>query len=210
MGTDIILVRHGQTELNRGQRVQGRSDYPLDEKGLGQARRIAERIKSEPVQVVYSSPLLRALETAGPIADAHGLRVQVEPGLAEMDVGELDGLSFTEMRDGYADFLRQWREDAGSVRMPGGESVQEVQERAWPVVERSAADHPGGVVVVVSHAFAIQALVCRAMGVPLTHFERVRHDVGAMSILRIAGSGPLLKSLNDRCHLRNGMADWPG
>ena len=209
MTVEIVLVRHGQTAFNRDQRVQGRSDHPLDETGRAQAVMLARRLAREPVRSVFSSPLRRATETAHAIAASHGVAVQVEQGLIEMDVGELDGVTYREMRDRFGDFLKAWNRDAGSVRMPGGETVQEVQARAWPVFQRAASASQEGAVVVVSHSFALQGLVCKAMDVPLTHFERVRHDCAAVTIFAVRDGEYILRCLNDRCHLRHETEDWP-
>ena len=207
---DIILVRHGQTRFNREERVQGRSDAPLDSQGVVQATLLARRLKAAPVRAVYSSPLRRAVETAAAIAREHDLSVEIEDGLIEMDVGELDGVTFQELRARHDDLLKAWRRDAGAVRMPRGETALEVQARAWPVVQRAAAAHPQGAAVVVSHAFALQALICKALGLPLAHLERVRHDVAALSILRFQDGNIALAALNDRCHLLAHCAAQPG
>ena len=206
---EIFLVRHGQTQANREQRVQGRSDPPLDETGRLQAQRLADRLRSVPVRAVYSSPLRRALQTADAIAAPHALPVTVEPGLIEMDVGALDGLSYAEMREQYGQFLKMWRHDAGAVRMPGGENLREVRERSWPILQQLSERYRDGAAIIVSHAFTLQGLLCKAMDIPLTHFERVRHDVAAITLLAITESGAIvLKSLNDRCHLLAETEDW--
>lgn len=208
MPVDLVLVRHGQTVLNRQQRVQGRSDSPLDETGRAQANLLASSLARIPVRAVFSSPLRRATETANAIAARHGIDVQMEEGLIEMDVGELDGVTYREMRVRFGDFLKAWNRDAGSVRMPGGETVQEVQARAWPILQKAASACHDGAIVLVSHSFALQGLVCRAMDVPLTHFERVRHDIAAVTIFAVRDGEFILRCLNDRCHLHHDTEDW--
>lgn len=209
MPVDLLLVRHGQTDLNRDQRVQGRSDHSLDETGRGQAALLARRLSRAPVRAVFSSPLRRAMETAQAIAGRHGLEVRCEAGLTEMDVGELDGITYRELRDRFGDFVRDWERDPGSVRMPGGETAQEVLARAWPVLQHAAGAAQEGAVVVVSHSFTLQALVCQAMDIPLAHLERVRHDVAAVTTLAVRDGDFVLRCLNDRCHLDHETEDWP-
>jgi broad specificity phosphatase PhoE len=205
----VVLVRHGETESNRERLALGREDVPLNERGRRQAAALAASLEGVPLAAVYSSPLRRALETARPLADARGLEVQVEDGLIEMAVGELEGLSPQELRDGHGDFLRDWFSSrAGELRMPGGESLQDVQDRAWAVIERLRERHPEDTVAVVTHNFTISAILCRVLGLPLASFRRLRHDLGARALLDIREDRAVVVSLNDTCHLEaEGLID---
>src|SRR3972149_3685814 len=112
------------------------------------------RARRPPSAPPAPAPLRRALETAEAIAAVHGLPVEVDEALTEMDVGEMEGLTAAEMRGRYGDFLRRWFSDgAGGLAMPGGESLQQVQDRAWAAVNSLRAPHPEGTVVAVSHHF---------------------------------------------------------
>lgn len=198
----LILVRHGETDWNRERRVQGHSDVALCEEGLQQAEEVAKALQREKIVAIYSSPLQRALQTAQAVAKYHSLPVETVEDLKELDVGELDGLSFTEMRARYGDFLKQWAADAGPLRLPQGESLQELQERAWKVVEQIRGKHREGTVVVVSHNFALNSIICKAIGLSLSCFRRLRTEVAAISVLDFTERGPVLVLLNERCHLR--------
>ncbi|MBI2761387.1 MAG: histidine phosphatase family protein [Chloroflexi bacterium] len=198
----LILVRHGETAHNAGGFVQGRADNPLNELGLRQAAAVAESLKNEDIRVVVASPLQRAYETAAAIAAEHGLTVQVEPDLAEMDVGEMDGLSSAQMRERYPEFLAQWAGPEGpSRRMPGGESLEEVQARGWAVIERLMAEHGRETVVAASHNFVIVSIICRAARIPLASFRRFRQGVAARTVIDIRPDRSLIITLNDNCHL---------
>ena len=144
----LLLIRHGETDHNAGQLALGQFDVPLNERGRRQAQALAEALGSDDIAAVYSSPLQRAVATATPLADALGLEVQIEPGLIEMDVGETDGVPFSDLRERYPDFLRDWMSDrVADVRMPGGECLREVQQRAWSTIEAirvQARDGDGG------------------------------------------------------------------
>jgi broad specificity phosphatase PhoE len=198
----LILVRHGETAHNAGGFVQGRADNPLNELGLRQAAAVAESLKHDDIRAVVASPLQRAYETAAAIATEHGLAVQVEPDLAEMDVGEMDGLSSAQMRERYPDFLARWAGPEGpSLRMPGGESLEEVQARGWAVVERLLAEHGTGTIVAASHNFVIVSIICRAARLPLASFRRIRQGVAAKTVIDIRPERALIITLNDGCHL---------
>jgi len=198
----LILVRHGETESNRERLALGREDVPLNERGSRQAAALAASLAGVPVAAIYASPLCRAVETARPLAEALGLEVQVDEDLIEMAVGVLEGLSPQEMLERYGDFLRKWfSTQAGSLRMPGGESLQDVQDRAWAAIERLRERHLEETVVVVTHNFTIHAILCRVLGLPLARFRLLRHDLAAKAILEVRDDRAIVISLNDTCHL---------
>lgn len=198
----LILIRHGETAHNAGGFVQGRADVPLNDLGRLQAGALADALGGEALTAVYASPLQRARATAEAVAAPHGLPVIVEPDLAEMDVGEMEGLSGAQMRERFPEFLAVWAGPAGpALPMPGGESLQDVQARAWTVVERLRERHGDGTVAAVSHNFVIAAIVCRAAGVPLPSFRRLRHGVASRTVLDCRPDRTLIVHLNDTCHL---------
>jgi len=197
----LVLVRHGETEHNRGGLTLGSFDAPLNDRGRAQAAAVAASFARAPA-ALYASPLSRARDTAEAIAVRTGAVVIVEPALVEMDVGEMEHLAPAELRERYPEFLRQWLSgDAGDARMPGGETLREVQDRAWAAVERMRALHPDGEVVAVTHNFVILVLMCRALELPLGGFRRLRQDLAARSILEVREGGAALVQMNDRAHL---------
>lgn len=209
---DLILVRHAETSYNRDGMVQGRADHELSERGRAQARALARSLAERPVAAVYSSPLKRAVATAEAIAAEHGLPVQVEPGLIEMDVGEMEGLSLAEMRERYAEFLREWLSPgAPTLRLPGGESLEECRDRVGGVIDRLVERHPDGTVVAVSHNFAILTTLCRVLGLPVADFRRLRQGVASYSVITFRDGRASLSRLNEACHLEaEGLAqpEW--
>ena len=198
----LILVRHGETESNRERLALGREDVPLNERGRRQAAALTASLAGVPATAIYASPLRRAVETARPLAEALGLEVHVDEDLIEMAVGDLEGLSPQELSDRHGDFLREWfSTQAGNLRMPGGESLQDVQDRAWAAIERLRERHPEETVVVVTHNFTIHAILCRALGLPLASFRRLRHDLAAKAFLELRDDRVIVISLNDTCHM---------
>ncbi|MBI2165833.1 MAG: histidine phosphatase family protein [Chloroflexi bacterium] len=181
----LILVRHGETRLNREGRAQGRTSEGLNPTGRRQALDLARALRKEPVDTLYSSPLPRALETARIIGRAIGLPVRASKSLMELDMGELDGLTMQALHGRYPDLMERWRLDPASASMPGGETLANVQRRAWSWVLRVLRKHQGATAVAVTHNFVIQALLCKALGTPLSQFRRFRVDVGSMTIVRL-------------------------
>ena len=201
----IILVRHGETEWNRSRRIQGsNSNISLNETGRQQAESLALRLKSEPVQAIYSSPLQRTLDTAQAIARHHQLEVQLEPDLREFDLGELEGIKIEDLNKSYREILLINSQGEILPRVPGGESLKEVQQRVWSTVQRLVSQHPDGLIVVVSHYFALLTIICHGLNLPLLEMARLRLDAGSMSILTFDGQFPRLLLLNDTCHLETG------
>lgn len=198
----LILVRHGETELNKAGLIQGVNEAPLNATGIAQATSVARALAADlPIQL-YTSPLRRALDTAEIISTA--LKVPFTPlkGLEEADTGELEGLTGQQMRQRYPEFVRRWAEDSATAQMPGGESLLQVQQRAWPVIAGLAQKHPDDVVVVVTHNFTIQAIVCKVLDMPLRNSRRLRQDLGAITRLELTSDRSILLSLNETWHLR--------
>lgn len=202
MALDLILVRHGETEWNRLGLIQGLGAAPLNSRGREQAEDAARLLRGEAPFVLYTSPLLRAAQTAEAIARRAGGITAIElPALSEMDVGELDGLEGAQLRELFPEVMRQWDENPDETVMPGGESMLSVQSRAWRAVRNLATAHESETVIAVTHNFTIQAIVCAALDMPLKSFRKLRTDLGSITRLRIAQTRISLLSLNETCHL---------
>ena len=177
--TLVLLVRHGETPTT-GQVLPGRApNLHLSERGRAQAERVAERLEGLPVTAVYSSPLERAQETAGPTAAANGLQIQPADGLLECDFGDWTGAEISRLAA-----LPEWRtvqSSPSTFRFPNGESFPEMQDRMVGALEELVAAHPGGVVVCFSHADTIKAAVAHAVGTPLDLFQRIMISPGSVS-----------------------------
>ncbi|MFQ5878686.1 MAG: histidine phosphatase family protein [Dehalococcoidia bacterium] len=200
----IIIVRHGETDVNKAGLALGRADVDLNDAGHWQAQQVARALCHEAIAAVYASPLRRAVATAEAIASQHGLPVVPEEGLIEMDIGQMDGLTFQEARQRYPDFMEAWLgREVAATAMPGGERLQEVQERAWLALERVRDRHPDGTAVAVTHNFVILCLLCRVLGVNLADFRHLRHSVAGVTDLEFRDDRVILVRMNDTCHLRS-------
>ncbi|MGI8816798.1 MAG: histidine phosphatase family protein [Pseudonocardia sp.] len=165
-GPRLLLVRHGQTEANITRALDSRPPgHPLNALGREQAERVADRLASEPITVVYASVAPRAQQTAAPIAARHGLPVHVIDDVQEIFCGDYEGRADHQARKRFDEVYRRWVAGELELRMPGGESAAEVRGRVLPVLNglwQRHADRPNGMIVVVSHGAAIQ-LSARAM-----------------------------------------------
>jgi probable phosphoglycerate mutase len=191
----VLFVRHGQTPTT-GTFLPGRAPgLHLSDLGRAQADVVAGRIGAlKRVDAVYASPLERAKETAAPIASARGLKVHVDRGLLECDFGEWTGGELKKLMK-----LPEWRtvqRNPSGFRFPGGESFVEMQLRMLAAVDRLRARHTGGVVVAVSHADPIKAVVAQAVGTHLDLFQRIVISTCSVSVVAYAPGGPLVLAVN--------------
>lgn len=198
---NLILIRHGETDWNRTGRCQGVADIDLNDTGRRQIEELAHSLRDADISAVYSSDLLRALRTAKQIASHHDLDVNIDKDLREMDQGDLEGLLFEEIRDRYADVLKEWRESPETLMLPGGESLLQVQERAWNVFEKLSSLHAGETVVAVSHNLTITALLCKITGVGLRGFRNFNLRAASKNLIVSVNGNVEVRLLNDVSHL---------
>ncbi len=198
---DLILVRHGETEWNRVGRCQGFSDVELNKNGREQINELAKSLKDKSISAVYSSDLIRALDTAKAIANYHNLGVEVDPDLREMNQGDLEGLTFVEIRERYASLLTNWVGNPEAVKLPGGESLKELQDRAWRAVERIYIKHQDQTVVAVSHNLTIITLLCRFKGIGLEEFRSFKLKAASKNVILFRNGHFNVNVLNDVTHL---------
>ena len=198
----LILIRHGETLWNETRRFQGISDIDLSPKGLAQAQSLSESLRGENLAAIYTSPLSRARQTAERIARYHPCPVIVAEGLKELNQGQLEGLTGEDLRRDYPDFLKKWLQEPGAIRLPEGESLGDLQERSWTVIEKIIQEHPADTVAVVAHSFVNRTILCRILEIPLNHFRKIWQDATAKNIIDFTERGPILKCLNDTCHLQ--------
>lgn len=206
----LILVRHGETEWNRQRRVQGLSNLALNETGKKQAEAVARALRNEKVDAIYSSPLRRAQETARAIRRFHKVDVEILDGLKELDVGEVDGMTYEDMKTHHGEFFVRWMTDFTSVRLPGGGFLPELREQCCTAIQdivgkEQRAENDDRVVIAVTHFFPIMCVICNSMGLDLSHCRRLRVDLASISALDFNTGSTVLVSLNDTCHLREGI-----
>ena len=192
----FLLIRHGENDYVRKGRMAGRMPgVHLNKKGRSQAEALAARLGQAPIKAVYSSPLERALETAGPLANALGLVVVPRPGLIETDIGE-----WQDQRVKGLSRLKIWRvvqQHPSIFRFPGGESFAEGQHRITQELAALAAQHdPKDLVACVSHADPIKLAVAFYIGLPLDLFQRLAVSPGSVTALHLGEGGAFLMTLN--------------
>ncbi|MFA5882979.1 MAG: histidine phosphatase family protein [Acidimicrobiia bacterium] len=192
--SQLVLVRHGQTDANAAGLLLGITDPPLNAAGRAQAAVVAERVATLLPERIITSPLLRTVQTAEAIAARCGGSVEMEDRLIEVDYGEYDGLPFAEIP---TDLIRRWRTEA-DFAPPGGESLESVGVRMAALGAEILGSLGKAPVVAVSHVSPIKAAVCWALGLPELASWRMRLDNASITRLAPGPEGPVLLSFNER------------
>jgi broad specificity phosphatase PhoE len=184
MTTRVYLVRHGATVLTAEDAFAGETDIPLSENGRGQARRLSERLASEPIRAFYASPMSRTLETARILAEPHGLPVTPREGVREISHGRWEGKKRADVERLYPEEYARWEADPYSFAPEGGETGLAVTARALPELLSIVAAHADEQVAVVSHKATIRLIVSSLLGFdPRSYRDRLDQSPASLNIL---------------------------
>ncbi len=181
----ILLARHGETPWNAEGRYQGQEDIALSPVGQAQARALAARLREVPIARAVASPLSRARRTAElALGEERAPMLAFDPGLMEIAHGSWEGLLASQIRERDGERLRAWRDTPDQVQMPGGESIGQVLERAWPAFAR-ACDGLGAddTLLLVAHDAVNRVLLCRVLGIPLSRLWTFRQAPTTLNLL---------------------------
>lgn len=199
--TELVLLRHGETDWNRELRFQGHVDVGLNPIGMEQARRLALRMAGEQVNGLYVSDLLRAQQTAQPVAQQLALPSVADAGLREQSFGLVDGMTVDEVKSAHPQAWEGWLRFDEDFRMPGGESAKQFHARVLDAVQRLVAAHPGQTLVLVTHGGVLDMIYRTALSlglngprqsqIPNAGYNRVRVSQGGIAILAWAEVGHL-------------------
>jgi probable phosphoglycerate mutase len=191
----LLLIRHGHTDVT-GVRIPGWAPgIHLSARGRAQAEALAARLRGFPLAAVYASPLERCVETAEPLARAHGLPVRVRDHLGEVRYGSWTGRSIRQLSR-----TRMWRivqHTPSQVRFPGGETLLEVQERAVGEAERIAAAHPRRPVALVTHGDVVRLVLAHYAGLHPDLIQRIVVDPVSVSAVALGDRIPRILRVND-------------
>ncbi len=190
-----LLMRHGETAWNRQGRVMGRNPVELDEPGRAQVAAAIELVRSVKPELIVSSPLVRARQSAQIIADGlGGVPILEEPLIAEVQYGRWEGMTYHELITD-PDYL-SYREEPINSPTPGGETIPEVQARGVEAVSRVLKQNEGGRVLFVSHGDIIRTVLCHFMALELGEFRRIRIDNATFSAVQVVGDFAEVKFVN--------------
>jgi broad specificity phosphatase PhoE len=196
--TKVFFVRHAETEWNKQRKVQGSGSNPrLSEFGFKQLIWLSNRFNGENIAAVYSSDLQRAILTAQAIASSHRLEVKLEKSLREIDAGDFEGRTVDKIGH-ISQYLIPDLKSRLLPRLPQGESLHDVQTRAWPVVRQLVKNHLGNQIVIVSHYFTILTIIGAVLELPLGHIRYLRMDTASISTVDFGPEIIRLVGFNER------------
>ena len=198
----FYLVRHGESAWNAENRLCGRSDVPLSEVGRWQAKRLAERLKPIAFEAFYTSPLGRAFETARFIAEAVGLEPTSDQRLVELDYGQWEGRTLSDVMENDSQAFDAWDATPARLAPPGGETGLAAQQRVVSFLDSLAPKHPQGRVLVTFHKTVCRLAICHVLGIAPDEYRRrlVLYNA-ALSTIRSRPHGWELITFNDTSHL---------
>lgn len=179
-------------------RFIGHLDVPLSALGERQGAAQGSRLSSVKLDGVFASDLVRARRTGELIGAPHGLVPVPVPALREMSMGRWDGLTAAEIKRREPEKFAEWIARVGEFPFPEGESVPDLEARAWPAFESIVDAHPGRAIAIVAHGGTNRALICRALGLPLGRILVLGQDYGALTMLERVGATWHLRRLNER------------
>ena len=199
----LLLIRHGETELQSSLRYWGKTDVALGAVGLRQAEQLRDRLAAEKIDFVYSSELKRAADTARVIAAGHSLPVITCPELREIDFGKLEGLEFAEIQSRFPKVAQMWINRSPSLVYPDGESMLEFEHRVAKFDARLKNRRADETILIVAHTGVLRTIICRLLEFETKNRWNIRLDLTSLSIIETYPGINILCLLNDVSHLRD-------
>lgn len=205
--TEIIIIRHGETEWNKTGRFQGHSDVPLSAEGRAQAAMLGENLAVDHVDMIYASDLTRAMETAAPLAQRFGLEVISDPQLRELNFGAWEGRNFNDVNAENPNAMKNFYTDPEQADIPESEPFPEFQRRIAGRVREIVAQERGKRIVIVSHGASIRILLADLLSMPIRSIWHLSQLNTAVNKIRFEDDGfAVVTLMNDTSHLRAGDA----
>ena len=198
----IFLIRHGETEWNRQNRLQGNSDINLSPEGFHQAIMLAEHAPFQHVDAIYSSDLTRALATANILAEKFDLTVKTMPALRETNFGDWEGRFISELAAESPKAFGKFFTDPERCHPPHGETFLEAQARVMIGIREIISNHDDQNIVVVSHGSAIRLILGAALDMPIHKMWAIAQFNMALNVLRVDDGDLTVELMNSTEHLR--------
>jgi len=202
MTTNIILVRHGETEWNRVERFRGQIDIPLNTTGIEQAKKTGKKImKQFKPSMIYASPLKRASQTAEKIAVENDLIIQTIDGLTDIDYGDWQGLTPKAVQEKWPTLAEKWFRRPGTLEIPGGETLHDIQTRALAALQAIGEWNKDQEIVLVSHTVVIRAILLGILRADLDRLWQIGQEPCAINLIEYSPENTIILSINCVDHL---------
>ncbi len=207
--TKIILVRHGECQGNREGLFRGRSDFPLNEQGLIQAKELALEMKQYNPFRIFTGPLSRTKQTALAISQECHIDIEMREGINNIELGPWEGQVKQVIAREYPEQWEIWLNEPEKLSVPGIETLEHVQKRARRELDKIVKEFSGKTVIIVSHRAVLKPLIASCLKISKPYFWRIHIDTAAYSILHYKkGLGYTLVQLNQNRHLTEFISEW--
>lgn len=207
MATTILLVRHGETAWNRDKIFRGTHDIPLNDNGREQAKLAAKALISCKIDFAYTSPLSRAAETAKIVLEPHSVEASIHEGLLDFDYGNWTGQKDVDVAKKWPEEHVAWSSWPDSLRIPGGDTLKEVFNRAFGCMEEIAEKHDDQTVAFFAHRVVNKLIVIGVLGIGLDRFPFIMQGNCCVNKFERTKKGYIIDFINDTAHIRNARAE---
>lgn len=198
----IFLVRHGESEWNILKKVQGQKNIPLTKNGIYQAHLIGNRLKNEKIDIIYSSHLNRAKDTANIIGKTINTNIITKKELQEINFGVWEGMSQEDINKNYNKDLILWRKEPEKLKIGEIETLENLQIRSMRCINNIIKNDSSENIVVVSHSATLKTIILGLLNMNLCHFKNLTLNNVSLTIIEFRNYNKVLKVLNDISHLK--------
>ena len=205
MANTFYIVRHGQTNWNILGKTQGHGNSDLTQKGEEQARELAEAMKNYPIDLIFSSDLGRAVQTAEIVGDKIGIEVEKTEALREMGFGVWEGLLIDEIKKDHANTYDTWRNEPHLVDIQGGETLHIIKERVDKFITELNEKYDNKHILFVSHSVTVRVMLLSFLNSGMENIYRIKQDNTALNIVEFKDYGPVVQKMNDTSHIKNNV-----
>lgn len=199
--TRVYLIRHAETTWNAEGRLQGHRDAPLSERGRRQLERLTRALRAVPLAALYASPLPRARVCAEAVGAACGLAVHLVDEFREMDQGEWEGRLVDEVVAADGTRVQRWWDAPHEVQVPGGETLQQLADRAVRAFDAVVARHRDQAIAIVAHGGVNKVILLSVLGAPLAHHGRIRQANACVNVIEVEDGVRRVVLMNDTAHV---------
>lgn len=201
MGNTYYIVRHGQTEWNILGKTQGHGNSQLTEKGILQAKELSVGMEKYHIDMIFSSDLGRAVQTAEIVGEKFGIKVQQTEALREMGFGEWEGKLIPEITEKYSDIYKTWRNEPHLAKIPGGETLDTIKKRLEIFIEELNEKYDNKNILLVSHSVTVRVFLLLMLDSDMKNIYRIKQDNTALNIVEWRNYGPVVTKMNDTSHI---------
>ncbi|MFW5976402.1 MAG: alpha-ribazole phosphatase [Bacillota bacterium] len=199
--TEVILIRHGETSWNREHRFQGHQDIKLNNKGVNQAKKAGQFLASYDIDVIYSSELERAYQTAVIINKKHRVKVIKKSGLKEINFGDWEGLTYEEIEKNNSEKIKKWNNNPWSNSPPAGESLESFYQKVVNTIDGIIEKNKGDTILIVSHGGVIKTYLTYILDMPPENYWQFDTASTGISNIKFYNNKAIIDRINSRPHL---------